>query len=61
MTTPKRVSPEEVRRLDEAIMLVCAYRDKEKCDRLSLDGSISLTELESRLSEVPKDRLLVFY
>ena len=40
-------------------LLVCAYEDEGKCREMSLEGSITLSELESR--NVDEDREIVFY
>lgn len=40
-------------------LLVCAYDDDEKCRELTLEGSITLSELRSR--DVNEDREIVFY
>ena len=42
-------------------LLVCAYPDETKCDRMRLEGAISLTQLQARAAELPKDRELIFY
>ena len=53
MTEAIQISPEEVYlkvKSGEAI-LVCAYNDDEKYRRINLEGSISLSEFYSRLSQ----------
>ena len=42
-------------------LLVCAYGDDVKCKQLELEGSITLSELESRLPSLPKDTEIIFY
>jgi hypothetical protein len=42
-------------------LLVCAYRDRDACRKVQLEGSISLVEFESRLSGLPKDQEIIFY
>ena len=60
-----RLSPREVlqkmRGKSGRVLLVCAYDDEEKCRRFQLDGSITLAELEMRLSSLWPDDELVFY
>lgn len=58
-----RISPEETRQrvTSGSALLVCAYEDEEKCNRLLLEGAISLAAFKSALSGVPKDREIVFY
>lgn len=63
MAEPIRISPEEVRRqvTSGSALLVCAYEDEEKCKKLHLEGSISLTEFKSKLSALAKDQEIIFY
>jgi hypothetical protein len=42
-------------------LLVCAYEDESKCRMLNLDGSISLSSLQSRLPSLPKTQEIIFY
>ncbi len=42
-------------------LLVCAYRDEEACRKVQLEGSISLTRLESKRAGLPKDQEIIFY
>jgi hypothetical protein len=42
-------------------LLVCAYRDEEACRKVQLEGSISLAQLESRLTGLSKDQEIIFY
>jgi rhodanese-related sulfurtransferase len=58
-----RVDVEEARRKVAAgdALLVCAYGDDVKCKQLELEGSITLSELESRLPALPKEREIIFY
>ena len=42
-------------------LLVCAYEDEQKCQKINLQGSISLTRLESMAPTLAKDRELIFY
>ena len=63
MAEPIRISPEEVRRkvTSGSALLVCAYDDEEKCKKLHLEGSISLTEFTFKLSTLAKDQEIIFY
>ena len=63
MTKPKGISAAETRQdvTSGKALLVCAYRDDEACRKVQLEGSIPLTQFESRLEGVPKDREIVFY
>jgi hypothetical protein len=58
-----RVDVEEARRKVAAgdALLVCAYGDDVKCKQLELEGSITLSELESRLPSLRKDTEIIFY
>jgi hypothetical protein len=60
VTKSRKIPIERVREL-EAPLLVCAYDDDEKCAKLAIDGSISLSELRARIPDLPKDELIVFY
>ena len=42
-------------------LLVCAYEDEAKCQRLNLEGSISFTSLQSRTAALPKTQEIIFY
>ncbi len=63
MVEISRVSVQEARRQVAAgrALLVCAYPDEEKCNRMKLEGSITLSELQARLAALPKDQQLIFY
>ena len=63
MGEPVRVSPEEAQRKLKSgeALLVCAYEDDAKFRMMQLEGAISLSTLESRLSSLPKDQEIVFY
>jgi rhodanese-related sulfurtransferase len=58
-----RVTPEEIHpklRSGEAL-LVCAYDDEAKFQRLRLEGAISLEAFKSLRPALPRDREIVFY
>jgi hypothetical protein len=63
MADTERISPEQARHkvnTNEAL-LVCAYEDEAKCRMINLDGSISLTSLQSRLGSLTKTQEIIFY
>jgi len=43
------------------VLLVCAYSDAEKFANLHLKGAISLKELDEKLKDMEKAKLIVFY
>ncbi len=63
MDEPRRVTPQEIypRVQSGETLLVCAYDNDAKFQRLRLKGAISLAEFKSRLPALPKDREIVFY
>jgi hypothetical protein len=63
MADVSRIGVEEARRKVTAgsALLVCAYDDEEKCKKVSLDGSINMTQLASRAATLPKDQEIIFY
>ena len=58
-----RIGVEEARHEVAAgeALLVCAYADAAKCNRIKLEGSIAVLDLEARLASIPKDREVIFY
>jgi hypothetical protein len=58
-----RISVEEARRKVNAsqALLVCAYEDEAKCKVLNLDGSISLTNFQSKAAALPKNQEIIFF
>jgi uncharacterized protein (TIGR02284 family) len=59
-----RISPQEAKRkleTDNTAMLVCAYDSDEKFQQYHLEGAVSLSEFESQVDAMPKDRELIFY
>jgi hypothetical protein len=42
-------------------LLVCAYEDEAKYQRLNLDGSISFASLQSAAASMPKTQEIIFY
>ena len=63
MIEPIRVTPEDVypKVKSGKAVLVCGYNDEEEYKRINLEGSISLSEFYSRLSQYSKDQEIVFY
>ena len=59
----ERVGPGEAWRDVAAgrALLVCAYDDESKCQKLRLEGAITLHDLQRRLESVPKSQELIFY
>jgi hypothetical protein len=57
------VSPEEIHSWVKsgASLLVCAYDSEETFRSMRLEGGISLNDLRSRISQVPKDQEIIFY
>jgi len=63
MVEPKRVSPEEVYQRLKAgkVLLVCAYEDEAKFEKMQLEGAISFNEFKKKLPSLAKDQEIVFY
>jgi hypothetical protein len=63
MTDVPRIGVEEARLKVAAgeALLVCAYADEAKCNRMRLEGSLLLSELEARRPALPKDQMIIFY
>lgn len=59
----ERVRAEEARRrvAEGRAFLVCAYEDESKCQRMRLDGALTLRELQDRLATLPKSQEIIFY
>ncbi len=59
----ERVSPGQARKEVAAgrALLVCAYDDESKCQKLRLERAITLHDLQRRLESVPKSQELIFY
>ena len=59
-----RISPAETRerlRARPPALLVCAYDDEQKCAAMRIPGSLTLQELNARLSSLPVTQEIVFY
>ena len=59
----ERISVEDAHRKVNAneALLVCAYDDEKKCRVLNLEGSISLTNFQSKASSLPKNQEIIFF
>jgi hypothetical protein len=59
----ERIGVEEARQKVTAnqALLVCAYDDEAKCRKVNLEGSISLTNFQSRVATLPKTQEIIFY
>jgi len=57
------VTPDDVYKKVQSgtALLVCAYDHEEQFLKFRLEGAISLKDLESRLSKLPKDQEIIFY
>ena len=58
-----RISVEKARQntLSGESLFVCAYKDDAKCNKIRLDRGISMTEFVSKLSNVSKEREIIFF
>lgn len=63
MAETQRVQVQEARNKvqDGVALFVCAYDSEEMCSGLRLQGSMTLGELNSRLSGIPKEQEIIFY
>jgi hypothetical protein len=63
MVEPKRISPEEVYQKLKGgkVLLVCAYEDEAKFEKIQLEGAISFNEFKKKLPSLAKDQEIVFY
>ena len=62
---PERVSVAEARvRLTSSesdALVVCAYENPEKCEKIRLAGALTLNELQAMVTSLSTDRELIFY
>ncbi len=58
----ERIGPEDAHKMVAAgeALLVCAYAD-DNCKSNMLHGALFRSELEARLSSLPKDQKIIFY
>jgi hypothetical protein len=63
MKEPERITPEEVHQKLKAgkVLLVCAYEDEAKFEKMHLQGALSFSEFKSKLPSLAKDQEIVFY
>jgi hypothetical protein len=63
MANIERISAQQAHAKTKAnqALLVCAYEDDAKYQRLNLDGSISFASLQSRAASLPKTQEIIFY
>ena len=63
MVEPKRISSEEVYQKLKGgkVLLVCAYEDEAKFEKMQLEGAISFNEFKAKLPSLAKDQEIVFY
>ena len=63
MTDVARISVQEARQKTASgqAMLICAYDDEEKCNKINLQGATTLKRLEALQASLPKNRELIFY
>jgi hypothetical protein len=59
----ERIGPQEARQhvASGQALIVCAYDSQEKFDQNHLEGAIPLSEFESQVDALPKERELIFY
>jgi hypothetical protein len=58
-----RIDVQEARRTAVAgeALLVCAYEDESKCDRIKLEGAMSLGKFRTVAESLPKGKEIIFY
>ena len=63
MAAARRIKPQEARSRVQAgkALFVCAYDSEDMCARMRLEGSITLGDLNARLTGMSKDQELIFY
>ena len=63
MAEIQRIGVQEAREKvrSKAALLVCAYDDEEKYNKMRLEGAIPLARLEARAATLPKDKEIIFY
>ena len=59
----ERIDVEEARRkvTGGEALLVCAYEDASKCDRIKLEGALPLGDFRTLAESLPKDKEIIFY
>lgn len=63
MADSTRISVEEARRKVSAgdALLVCAYDDEQKCNKIHLEGSINMAQFTGRVATLAKEQEIIFY
>ena len=63
MADVERIGVDQARRHVAAgqAMLVCAYDDEAKCNRLRVEGAIDLAQFKRQAALLPEDREIIFY
>ena len=63
MEQVERISPEEARQklIKQEALLVCAYDSEDKFRRVHLEGAISLSDFNARLSGLSRETEVIFY
>ena len=63
MKKPKGIDPTQTREKVQRgrATLVCAYDDDDKCDKILLDGSITMKKLRPSLDRRSKDEEIILY
>ncbi|MFP4194589.1 MAG: rhodanese-like domain-containing protein [Desulfobacterales bacterium] len=59
----QRITPEAAKaKMDSGIaIVVCAYKDDNKCKGMQIKGSFLQSEFEDRLPELSKEQEIIFY
>ena len=63
MAEARRVQLQEARSKVQAgeALFVCAYDSEEMCNKMRLEGAMTMAEFNSRLSSIPKEQEIIFY
>ncbi len=63
MPEPIRISAAEVRSkvASRQAILVCAYDNEEKFQKMRLDGALSFAEFNARAASLSMDQEIIFY
>jgi hypothetical protein len=63
MKKPKGIDPTQAREKVQrgSATLVCAYDDEGKCDKILLDGSMTMKQLRQSLDRRNKDEEIILY
>ncbi|BCS55767.1 ArsR family transcriptional regulator [Geobacter sp. SVR] len=63
MAEARRIKPQEAQNRVQAgqALFICAYDSEDMCERMRLEGALTLGELTARLPGISKDQELIFY